>query len=153
MTPIPAKVLAVDKQGDQHNVIVRIGLAKYRGSFNTLAFGESKPFHGTCHNGQLDLFYYRDPGLKTGKSFPLWTIMLTLVTLLVIPGRWRYCRSSENCRIASISEDERNRDQRYDLVTGSDPAWFNANRTSLPFFPASSREVMGFSYHRLDWQD
>ena len=25
MTPIPAKVLAVDNQGDQHNVIVRIG--------------------------------------------------------------------------------------------------------------------------------
>jgi DNA-directed RNA polymerase specialized sigma24 family protein len=25
-------------------------------------------------NGQLDLFYYRDPGLKAGKSFPLWTI-------------------------------------------------------------------------------
>ena len=75
---------------------------------------------------------------------------MTLVTLLVIPGRWRYCRSSENCRIASISEDERNRDQLYDLVTGSGPAWFNAIRTSLPFFPASSREVMGFSYHRLD---
>jgi hypothetical protein len=75
---------------------------------------------------------------------------VTLVTLLVIPGRWRYCRSSENCRIASIAEDERNRDQLYDLVTGSGPAWFNAIRTSLPFFPASSREVMGFSYHRLD---
>jgi hypothetical protein len=75
MTPIPAKVLAVDKQGDQYNVIVRIGLAKYRGSFNTLAFGENKPFTGLCHNGQLDLFYYRDPGLKTGKSFPLWTVL------------------------------------------------------------------------------
>jgi hypothetical protein len=75
MTPIPAKVLAVDKQGDQYNVIVRIGLAKYRGSFNTLAFGENKPFTGLCHNGQLDLFYYRDPGLKAGKSFPLWTVL------------------------------------------------------------------------------
>jgi hypothetical protein len=75
MTPIPAKVLAVDKQGDQYNVIVRIGLAKYRGSFNTLAFGEHKPFTGSCHNGQLDLFYYRDPGLKAGKLFPLWTVL------------------------------------------------------------------------------
>jgi hypothetical protein len=37
-------------------------------------FGESKPFTGTCHNGQLDLFYYRDPGVKVGKPFPLWTI-------------------------------------------------------------------------------
>jgi len=75
MTPIPAKVLAVDKQGDQYNVIVRIGFAKYRGSFNTLAFGENNPFTGSCHNGQLDLFYYRDPGLKAGKSFPLWTVL------------------------------------------------------------------------------
>ena len=74
MTAIPAKVLAIDKQGDHYNVIVRIGLAKYRGSFNTLACGENKPFTGFCHNGQLDLFYYRDPGLKAGKSFPLWTI-------------------------------------------------------------------------------
>jgi hypothetical protein len=24
---------------------------------------------------QLDLFYYRDPGLKAGKSFPLWTVL------------------------------------------------------------------------------
>ena len=37
--------------------------------------GESKPFTGSCHNGRLDLFYYRDPNLKAGKSFPLWTIM------------------------------------------------------------------------------
>ena len=73
--PIPAKVLAVDKQGDQYNVIVRIGLAKYRGSFNTLAFGENKPFTDLCHNAQLDLFYYRYPGLKAGKSFPLWTVL------------------------------------------------------------------------------
>ena len=40
MTAIPAKVVAVDRQSDQYRVIVRIGLAKYRGSFNTLKFGE-----------------------------------------------------------------------------------------------------------------
>jgi hypothetical protein len=74
MTPLPAKVLAVDKQGDQHHVIVRIGLRKYRGSFNTLKFGENKPFTGFCHDGQLDLVYYQDPGLEAGQSFPLWTI-------------------------------------------------------------------------------
>jgi hypothetical protein len=27
-------------------------------------FGEKKPCTGSCHNGQLDLFYYRDPGIK-----------------------------------------------------------------------------------------
>jgi hypothetical protein len=70
MTPIPVKVLAVDKQGDQYNVIVRIGLVKYRGSFNTLSFGEKKPSLGSYHNGRLDLFYYRDPGLKSGEVVP-----------------------------------------------------------------------------------
>jgi len=35
---------------------------------------EMRAFNGSCHKGQLDLFYYRDPGLKVGKSFPLWTI-------------------------------------------------------------------------------
>jgi len=75
MTPIPAKVLTVDKQSSQFRVLVRIELEKYLGSFHTLRFGEKKPFTGSCYHGQLDLFYYRDPGLKVGKSFPLWTIM------------------------------------------------------------------------------
>jgi hypothetical protein len=75
MTPIPAKVLSVDKQSSQYRVLVQIELEKYIGSFRTLRFGESKPFTGSCFHGQLDLFYYRDPGLKAGKSFPLWTIM------------------------------------------------------------------------------
>jgi hypothetical protein len=73
MTPIPAKVLAVDKQSNQYRVLVQIELAKYLGSFHNLRFGESKPFTGSCYNAQLDLFYYRDPGLKVGKPFPLWT--------------------------------------------------------------------------------
>jgi len=75
MIPIPAKVLTVDKQSSQYRILVQIELEKYLGSFHTLRFGEKKPFTGSCHNGQLDLFYYRDPGIKAGKSFPLWTIM------------------------------------------------------------------------------
>ena len=74
MTSIPAKILAVDNQADKHRVIVRILLRKYRGSFDTLKFGENTPFMGSCHNGQLDLIYYRDPGVKEGQPFPLWTI-------------------------------------------------------------------------------
>ena len=74
MTAIPAKVVAVDRQSDQYRVIVRIGLAKYRGSFNTLKFGEKKPFTGFCRDGQLDLVYFQDPGLEAGEAFPLWTI-------------------------------------------------------------------------------
>ena len=74
MTAIPAKVVAVDRQSDQYRVIVRIGVAKYRGSFNTLKFGENKPFTGFCPDGQLDLVYCRDPELGAGQPFPLWTI-------------------------------------------------------------------------------
>jgi hypothetical protein len=36
MTPILAKVTAIEKRGDQYQVIVQID-PKYRGSFNTLA--------------------------------------------------------------------------------------------------------------------
>ena len=74
MTFIPAKVIAVGKEDDKHRIVVRIVLRKYRGSFNTLKFGENKPLMGSCHHGRLDLIYYQDPGLKEGQSFPLWTI-------------------------------------------------------------------------------
>jgi hypothetical protein len=74
MTPILAKVLAVDNQGDQYNAIVRIELANDQGSFNTLIFGENKPSIGFCHEGRLDLVYYKDPHIKAGQPFPLWTI-------------------------------------------------------------------------------
>jgi len=74
MTNIPAKVLAIDKESDQYRVMVRIGLARYRGSFNTLTFGEKKPRIGFCHEGQLELVYHKDPYLETGQPFPLWTL-------------------------------------------------------------------------------
>jgi hypothetical protein len=74
MTPIPAKVLTVAKQSSQYRVLVQIELDEYLGSFHTLRFGQSKPFHGTRYEGRLDLFYHRNPGLKVGESFPLWTI-------------------------------------------------------------------------------
>jgi hypothetical protein len=74
ITFIPAKIISVDTQSDQHRILVRILLRKYKGSFNTLKFGENKPLMGSCHDGQLDLVYCRDPGLKEGQSFPLWRI-------------------------------------------------------------------------------
>ena len=73
MISLPAKVIALEKRGDQYQVIVQIG-AKYRGSFNTLAFGEIKPYIGSLKDGRLDLVYYRDPGLNEGDPFPLWTL-------------------------------------------------------------------------------
>ena len=73
MTSLPASVVANEKRGDQYQVIVQIS-TKYRGSFNTLAFGEIKPYIGSLNDGRLDLVYYRDPGLSVGDLFPLWTL-------------------------------------------------------------------------------
>jgi hypothetical protein len=74
LTLIPAKVVSVDEQVAQYRVIVRIGLMKYRGSYETLVFGENKPTVGSLQDGRLHLIYYQDRGLKAGEAFPLWTI-------------------------------------------------------------------------------
>ncbi len=63
MTPILAKVTAIEKRGDQYQVIVQIS-PKYRGSFNTLAFGEIKPHSGSFKDGRLDLVYHQNPGFN-----------------------------------------------------------------------------------------
>ena len=73
MTSLAAKVIAIEQRGDQYQVIVQI-TTKYRGSFNTLAFGEIKPYSGSIKDGRLDLIYYRDPGLEVGDAFPLWAL-------------------------------------------------------------------------------
>ena len=73
MTPILAKVTAIEKRGDHYQVIVQIS-PKYRGSFNTLAFGEIKPHSGSLKEGRLDLVYYQNPGLNIGDPFRLWTL-------------------------------------------------------------------------------
>jgi hypothetical protein len=73
MTPLPAKVTAVEKRGAQYQVVVEIS-PKYRGSFNTLVFGEIKPHSGSLKNGRLNLVYYQDPGFSIGDPFPLWTL-------------------------------------------------------------------------------
>jgi hypothetical protein len=73
MTSLAAKVIAIEKRGGQHQVIVQIS-TRYRGSFNTLAFGDIKPYSGSLKDGRLDLIYYRDPGLEVGDAFPLWAL-------------------------------------------------------------------------------
>jgi hypothetical protein len=70
MTPIPAEAQTVDKQSSQYRVLFQIELEKCLGSFQSFRFGKNKPFTGTCYNGQLDHFYYRDPSLKAENSFP-----------------------------------------------------------------------------------
>src|SRR6516225_7629525 len=74
MSPIAAKVTAIEKRADQYQVVVQIS-PKYRGSFNTLAFGEVKPHSGALQHGRLDLLYYQNPGLSIGDRFPLWTLI------------------------------------------------------------------------------
>jgi hypothetical protein len=73
MTPILGKVTAIEKRGDQYQVIVQIS-PKYRGSFNTLAFGEIKPHSGSLKGGRLDLVYYKNPGISIGDPFRVWTL-------------------------------------------------------------------------------
>jgi hypothetical protein len=74
MIPILAKVLTVDRLGDQFLITVRVGSENYKGTSDSLSFGENKPHVVSYRNGWLDLVYYENPGLKAGKSFPLWTI-------------------------------------------------------------------------------
>jgi hypothetical protein len=73
MSPFPAKVTAIEKRGAQYQVIVQIS-PKYRGSFNTLVFGELKPHSGSLKGGRLDLVYFQNPGLNLGDLFALWTL-------------------------------------------------------------------------------
>ena len=73
MSPIAAKVRAIEKRGYQYQVIVQIS-PKYRGSFNTLAFGEIKPHSGSLRDGRLDLVYHKNPDLSIGDPFSLWTL-------------------------------------------------------------------------------
>ncbi|HXM01602.1 MAG TPA: hypothetical protein VN939_03315 [Chthoniobacterales bacterium] len=47
---------------------------KYRGLFDTLVFGEIKPYIGSLEDSRLDLVYYRNPGLSVGDQFPLWKL-------------------------------------------------------------------------------
>jgi hypothetical protein len=42
-TPIPPKVLNIDRLGDQFVIAVQVGRGKYNGTFDRLTFGENKP--------------------------------------------------------------------------------------------------------------
>ncbi len=72
MTPISARVLAVDKLYNEYLVTVRLGDEKYSGSFAKLGF-HSRPDFGWYEHGWLELVYRRNPGLLSGQSFPLWS--------------------------------------------------------------------------------
>jgi hypothetical protein len=72
MIRISAKVLNVDRLGDQYLVTVQLPRDKFTGTFDRLSFGANKPHLGSYRSGWLDLAYEKDPGLKRGQSFPLW---------------------------------------------------------------------------------
>jgi hypothetical protein len=70
MTPLPAKVTAIGKQGQQYRAVVQIR-SKYRGSVTTLVFGELKPHTGFLKGSRLDLVYYlSEPRSERGRSIP-----------------------------------------------------------------------------------
>jgi hypothetical protein len=73
MTPIPAKVVNIDRLADDYLITVRVMSEKDAGAFDRLSFGENKPDLGWYHYGWLDVVYRQDPDLKLGQSFPLWT--------------------------------------------------------------------------------
>ena len=66
MTPLPAKVTAIGKQGQQYRAVVQIR-SKYRGSVTTLVFGELKPRTGFLKEGRLDLVT-SEPRPERGRS-------------------------------------------------------------------------------------
>ena len=74
MNSLLATVLNVDKQGSEYFVTVEVGRENYRGTFDQLNFGKNKPHHGWYDYGWLELVYHRDPALKAGQAFALWTI-------------------------------------------------------------------------------
>jgi hypothetical protein len=84
MGSIPAKVVAMQERACQYQVVVKI-TNKYRGSFNTLAFGEIKPYSGSLNNGRLDLVYYLDPGSEGRGSIPALDAALTAFYFVLIP--------------------------------------------------------------------
>jgi hypothetical protein len=73
MSPIHAKVTAIEKRGVQYQVVVEI-VPKYRGSFNTLVLERLSRTAVLLRMARLNLVYYQNPGLKIGDLFPLWTL-------------------------------------------------------------------------------
>jgi hypothetical protein len=76
MIPILATVLNVDRRGSVYLVAVRLLGETFSGSFGSLSF-ENKPDVGWLHNGWLNLIYHRDPKLRVGQRFPLWSTAAT----------------------------------------------------------------------------
>jgi hypothetical protein len=72
MTQLSAKVLIVDRLGDQYLITVQVS-EKYPSTFDGLTFGDNRPRFGSYRHGWLDLVYHQDPGLYAGQTFPLWT--------------------------------------------------------------------------------
>jgi hypothetical protein len=72
MTSIPAKVVNVDRLGDEYLITVRVTSKMDAGAFDRLSFADNKPDLVWYHYGWLDLVYHQDPDLKLGQSFPLW---------------------------------------------------------------------------------
>jgi hypothetical protein len=100
MTPILATVLKVDKLGNEYVVIVQLGNEDFSGRLEELSF-ENKPDQGWCHYGWLDLIYHRDPDLRAGQIFPLWSASAIQT---IVP---RFPQLSPVGNSQTVSDDER----------------------------------------------
>jgi hypothetical protein len=112
-------------------VLVQIELENNLGSFHTLRLGEQIPFTDTCFHGQLDLFYYRDPGVESRQVVPAVDDYVTLVAhplarpaKLVIAEKCRECHMRCNKGASRLS---RSRPKRFSICSLADSRLFGGN--------------------------
>jgi hypothetical protein len=74
MTPIHAKVASAEKDREQYRLIVELVPSEFLGPFERLRF-KRNPYCGSFSTSLtrnwLTLNYKKDPGFKTGDTFPL----------------------------------------------------------------------------------
>ena len=85
------EVLHRSMSASRYRLLIQIELEKYLGPFNTLRFGESKPFVGLVTTVGLTFFFTTEiPDLKKGSPFPLSTNSvsepLTLLSDFILLG-------------------------------------------------------------------
>jgi hypothetical protein len=73
MSPIPAKVTAIEKRGLQCQVVVEI-VSKFAAHFIPSFLERSSRTAVSLKDGRLNLVYDQNPDLNIGDPFPLWTL-------------------------------------------------------------------------------
>jgi hypothetical protein len=84
----------MEERACHYQVIVQI-TNKYRGSFNTLAFGEIKPYTGSLKDGRLGSGLLSGSGPEGGGSIPALDSALTdfFASVILFQVSSRHCQS------------------------------------------------------------